>query len=486
MMSDSKCKVLIDEKLLKNAIGEGASYPDVNLPQVNEPGDLAYVIYTSGSTGQPKGVMITHGALVDYFHGIVSATNIRECRSFGHISTIAADLGNTILYTALLMGGTVHILPLTGITNRRLQLDCLKIVPSHWRSLQAGGLAFLPAKMLVFGGETLTKDVIGLATAVHASLEIYNHYGPTETTIGKLICRVRDIREGEQVPLGKPFGNNRVYILDAHRQLVPPGVRGEICIGGSGLALGYLHRPELDVERFVPDPYRKGERIYRTGDMGMWTEDGQVIFSGRRDAQVKIRGFRIEPGEIENKLLQLPFITGAAVKVIQNSTGEKELVAYMTADKPMEKSVVLKALEKHLPAYMLPAHLLQLDKIPLTINGKIDHKALPAPEASGSLAAAERSLPETDTEKALAIIWADALGLAAESIAANESFIDLGGHSLKAIKVMLKVHERFQVKLSLDLFFEAVTISSLAMEIENSLWARSAATAGSGGKSVIL
>lgn len=470
MRTDSRCKVLVDDALLEQVSG----YPDTNLPLVNEPTDLAYVIYTSGSTGQPKGVMISHRALVDYFDGIVKATNITECHSFGHISTIAADLGNTILYSALLLGGTIHILPLSGITDQQLQLDCLKIVPSHWKSLQTGGGTFLPLKTLIFGGETLTSDVVTLAQPVPA---IYNHYGPTETTIGKLISRVKDT----PVTLGRVFGNNHVYILDQHQQLVPKGVRGEICIGGQGLAIGYLNRPELDAERFVPDPYRTGERIYRTGDMGVWTEDDEVRFLGRGDTQVKIRGFRIEPGEIESKLLQLPFITGAAVIVV----GE-ELAAYITAEKTLEKSVVLKALEQQLPAYMVPAHLLQLEKIPLTTNGKIDRKALPAPGEPADTAVVEKQWPSTDTEKELAAIWADALGLPVENLGTNESFIQLGGHSLKAIKIMLKIHQRFQVKLSLDLFFEEVTISSLAIEIDNSLWARSTTKEGAGGKSVIL
>lgn len=472
MMEDSGCKVLLDEALLAG-ISADTTYTGGNLPEISGEFNLAYVIYTSGSTGNPKGVMIEHRALTDYHTGLLKATNIRSCSSFGHFSTIAADLGNTIIYTALLIGAAVHIFPTSGIVDPGIQLDCIKIVPSHWKSLQTDVSAFVPVKTLIFGGEQLTADVITQALLQRPGLTIYNHYGPTEATIGKLVCCVSDMPD-DTVALGRPFGNNRVYILNEQQQLRPKGVNGEICIAGTGLARGYLNRQELDAEKFIADPFYKGERMYRTGDTGRWLEDGRILFAGRQDTQVKIRGFRVEPGEIEHALRQLPAIDTALVIVSEDQAGDKHILAYLKGKATIDIAAVRQELSETLPAYMIPGYFIPIETIPLTPNGKVDRKLLPVPEALYEGRGTTYTAPGTEVEKTLVDIWSDALGIEPGKVGIHDNFFNLGGHSLKAIRIMLRIHESFKVKLDMSLFFEDLTITALAAEIENELWARSA------------
>jgi tyrocidine synthetase III len=486
MVADSACKAVVDESLLNAS----QQMPHNNLSLVNQPADLAYVIYTSGSTGKPKGVMIGHAALVDYYYGLLQVTNLRECRSFGIYSTIAADLGNTVIYASLLSGGALHILPVSGVpaaSSAKIPMpDCIKIVPSHWKALQSQQALCTPAKTLLFGGERLSPDVIEIIGKKYPGLVVYNHYGPTETTIGKLIDRVNIETPGLHIPLGKPFGNNRVYILNEHQQLVPKGVAGEICIGGKGLARGYLNRPELTAEKFVADPFQPGERIYRTGDTGRWTNEGKIEFLGRRDAQVKIRGYRIEPGEVETALAACSGITQAIVMAIPDKKNELQLVAWVTTNAHVDPSQLRTELTRHIPAYMAPAHIIPLHQFPVTRNGKIDRAALEIPGVTGNSQQSPVAAPETDIEKKLAAIWSECLEIGIEKIGKKNSFLDLGGHSLKAIKVMLKIYEQFQIKIDLAIFFNAVTIESLGQQIENRLWAQETPVVQAKNRSIIL
>jgi amino acid adenylation domain-containing protein len=433
---------------------------------VNKPSGLAYVIYTSGSTGQPKGVMITHRSLVDYSFGIRYKTNIADCKSFGLVSTIAADLGNTVIYTSLLIGGELHIFSAADVTNAekmaKANVDCLKIVPSHWKALQETGSLFAPNKCLVFGGEQLTKDVIDLLRVNNASCEVYNHYGPSETTIGKLTRRI-DINDPElTISLGAPFCNSTVYILDAQRNLLPIGVPGEICIGGDGLARGYLNNEALTAEKFVADPLNEGKLVYRTGDTGRWLPDGTIEFIGRKDDQVKIRGYRIELGEIEQALRSHEEVDAAVVIARANAAGEKELVAYIVYAGNFNKADMQAYLSSTLPSYMLPAWYVELKTLPLTANGKVNRKALPAP---GSNAAEESYVaPRTATEEKLVALWQDVLGR--ERVGVKDNFFDLGGHSLRATRLSSLIHKEFDVNLGLKELFESVVIEEQALLID--------------------
>lgn len=433
-------------------------------PRVSREGsDLAYVLYTSGSTGLPKGAMIEHRSLVDYFYGILDSTNISSCETFGLVSTLAADLGNTVIYPALLLGGTMHVYSATEVMQpdkmASQQLDCLKIVPSHWRALQHGDTVWAPAKCLIFGGEALTEDVIGLLKTHHANCEVYNHYGPTETTIGKLLKRISFREMAGRIPLGSPFCNSRVYIVDSSRQLCPIGIPGEICISGTGLARGYLNQPGLTNEKFVANPFREGEMIYKTGDLGRWLPNGEIEYLGRTDDQLKIRGYRIEPGEIERVLCLHEDIRSAVVLARPVPGGEKELVAYYCG----QVEAIQNWLGNKLPAYMIPQRFIALAEMPLTTNGKIDRQRLPD-DMDLSVAAGESyQAPRTATEQELSMIWQDLLSR--ERIGLKDDFFALGGHSLKVISLVSRVHQQFGITIGFMDLFSTTVLEDQAMLI---------------------
>ncbi|WP_205195787.1 non-ribosomal peptide synthetase [Chitinophaga sp. Cy-1792] len=474
MMTDSRCKACIDDNWLQTFLEHAPDYDGANLPAISGAQHLAYVIYTSGSTGHPKGVMITHAAIVDYTAGIITRTNIRDCRRFGLVSTIAADLGNTVIYPALLTGGELHLFTAAAVMNpevmQHAELDCVKIVPSHWKALQGAHHAFIPLKCLIFGGEQLTMDVIRLLQSAGATCQVYNHYGPSETTVGKLARQINIHDQHLAISLGIPFGNNYVYLLDDYQQLVPSGAAGEICIGGEGLAMGYLHRPDATAEKFVNDPFRDNARIYRTGDLGRRLHDGSIAFIGRKDDQVKIRGFRIEPGEITNVLLRQSHITSAIVMAVDGASAEKQLVAWFSAGSEFDLADLRNSLQTSLPAYMMPAHFVRMDMLPLTANGKIDRRALPLPDAQSATSATAYVAPRTEVEEQLVAIWSEVLEAGKDKIGIKDSFFDLGGHSLKAIRIVLRIHEQFNVEIDLTNFFLEPNIEALAEEIENIRW----------------
>lgn len=306
--------------------------------------NLAYVIYTSGSTGRPKGVGIEHRQIVNYIRGILDRMPMTAGMRFATVSTIAADLGNTVVFPSLVCGGVLHVIAQARVTDAhglseyfaKHQIDCLKIVPSHLRALlsELPPERVLPRKLLILGGEASQCEWVAELQAHAPDTVIFNHYGPTETTVGVLACRVgpRELAvESGTLPLGRPLPNSQAYILDAHLQPVPVGVAGELYIGGNGVARGYLNQPELTAERFLPDPFRSetGARIYKTGDRARYLPDGRIEFLGRADNQVKIRGFRIELGEIESALCQHAGVREAVVLAVEPQPGNRRLAAYV-------------------------------------------------------------------------------------------------------------------------------------------------------------
>lgn len=313
------------------------------------PGNLAYVIYTSGSTGRPKGVCIEHRNIVSYVLGVAQRLRLEPGMHHATVSTIAADLGNTVIFPALATGGCLHVISQERVEDQALladyfsreNIDVLKIVPSHLAALQAGGNPerVMPRRRLVLGGEASRLDWVGRLRALAPDCEIYNHYGPTEATVGVLTYQVGPDLPGTQsgtLPLGKPLPNSRVYLLDTNGKPVPAGDRGELCIGGSGVARGYLNRPDLSAGKFVPDPFSAdpGARMYRTGDLARCLADGNIEFCGRIDDQVKLNGYRVEPGEIEAALREQGGVQDAVVLAREDGSGARQLAAYVVPKRP--------------------------------------------------------------------------------------------------------------------------------------------------------
>nr|MBA2611841.1 non-ribosomal peptide synthetase [Bacteroidota bacterium] len=429
-------------------------------------GHLAYVIYTSGSTGNPKGVMIEQGNLSDYVIGLANKICINECNSFALVSTIATDLGNTVIYGSMATGGTLHILSKELVSHiERLHqyfeeqnIDCLKIVPSHWRVLNLEGKLLLPKKLLVFGGEALQEKIVEDIRLSGSSCQIINHYGPTETTIGKLLHIVESGSKYEYtVPIGKPFSNTKVLVLDKNLKLCAIGVPGQLFITGDGVARGYLNNPELTKEKFIANPFSKqaDSVMYSTGDTVKYLPDGNISFIGRVDNQVKIRGYRIELGEIENALQQCSFVSQAVVLALDDKQGNKRLVGYVITNELFDREAILAYLKDKLPDHMIPVVLIELDSFPLTANGKIDRKSLPDPDVSKS-ANKQYIAPRNDVESKLVEIWADVLEV--DQVGINDDFFELGGHSLLAVRLVSAIRKKMDLELSLNDVFIHPTI----------------------------
>jgi amino acid adenylation domain-containing protein len=456
------------------------SMPHSNLSPVANPDNLVYVIYTSGSTGIPKGVGVTHRNLFNYTQFILRRLEIDSPLQFATVSTITADLGNTVIFPALVSGGCLHLLSYEVAMSGELMsdyvarrpVDILKIVPSHLQALLAAQPdgKFLPHKYLVLGGETLSWDLVERIANLHRGCRVINHYGPTETTVGSLTFSVNDdSRAGESltVPIGRPIANTRVFVLDQYLQPQPEGVAGELYLGGAGVAAGYLNQAQETAARFVADPFAraKGERLYRTGDLVRYLADGNIEFLGRVDSQVKVRGFRVELGEIEITLASHRAVRQVVVAARRDSSTAR-LVAYVisdaaTAPNPDE---LREFLQTKLPDYMVPSVFVFLKTFPLTANGKIDRAGLPAPEDIRPDLQKTFVAPRTAVEKELADIWAGLLKL--NAVGVHDNFFELGGHSLLATQVVSRMRQVFQQDIPLRSLFESPTVAGLAEKLE--------------------
>jgi amino acid adenylation domain-containing protein len=453
-----------------------------NPEQVNKPDDLVYVIYTSGSTGTPKGVAVRHSSLVNYSTFILKRLGLGEDQPglhFATVSTISADLGNTSVFPALTSGGCLHVISYeTAMAGNvfadylaKHPVDVLKITPSHLTALlnSSSGKMVLPRRFLITGGEALSWNLVERMKS-HGNCAVINHYGPTEATVGCCTYSVEGLDSGDwapaTVPIGQPIANAQTYILDKHFRPVPVGVAGELCIGGDGLAQGYLNQPHQTVERFVANPFSSGERIYCTGDLARYLPDGNIEFLGRIDQQVKIRGFRVEPAEIETAIKKYPAVGQAVVVPRLDKGGDLRLVAYIVPVKhPGPDAEDLRAfLQQYLPDYMIPSAFVSLDAIPLTANGKIDVRALPSPDQAQR---SERAVTaaRNPVEEGLIGIWKEVLG--SDRVGVFDDFFELGGHSLLATQVIARIRSDFNVQLPLRTLFEAPTIARLAEAIAN-------------------
>jgi amino acid adenylation domain-containing protein len=449
-----------------------------NPKPVATPSNLAYVMFTSGSTGTPKGVMILHSGLVNYLTWAVKTYSVQAGGSVPVHTSISFDLTVTGLYPPLLVGGRVEILSedvggqslLKALRNGK-DRSLVKITPAHLELLnqqikpeEAAGAT----KVFVIGGENLVAESLLLWRKFAPATRLINEYGPTETVVGCCTYEVKaDDPANGSVPIGRPIANTQLYILDRYMNPMPIGVIGELYIGGAGVARGYLNRPELNQERFLADPFsgHNGARLYKTGDLARYRNDGILEYLGRVDNQVKVRGYRIELGEIEATLASDPRVKSCAVLVREDEPGNKQLVGYVVprgGSSPTAEDL-REFVKQKLPEYMAPAHFVFLDSIPLTQNGKVDRKALPAPSQGDTSTDREFVAPRTDTEKALAEIWAKLLKV--DRIGIHDDFFDLGGHSLMAMKAVSQIGEMFEVNLPLAVLLEAPTIAELAKKL---------------------
>ena len=451
------------ERLIASAPG-AARLPSASLD------NLAYVIFTSGSTGVPKAVGVTHLALANYVTSIVDDLAL-AAGQYGFVSTVAADLGHTVLFPSLVEGGTLHIASAGEVGNRaafvdwlvRQKIDYLKIVPSHFAALVGEAPPVLPRRALILGGESSSTSMVSRWQAAGPDCRIFNHYGPTETTVGVLTFAVPPQMPpgAETLPLDRAVANAAVWVLDANGHPVPPGIPGEIVVAGACVARGYLGDPDLTAARFKAAP--DGSRAYRTGDLARQDANGRLRILGRVDRQVKIRGYRVEPGHVEHVLADCPEVAQAVVRpdAVPAATS---LTAYVVLASPSPsagfESRLREWLSSRVPAYLVPDRFVALPEIPLTSNGKIDDRALEAHADKEPRARARRTMARDLVELRLCRLWRSVLGVA--DVRPTDDFFRLGGHSLLAVRLGSAIFDEFGVHLPLASFFTHRTLERLA------------------------
>src|SRR5215469_7716683 len=433
--------------------------------------DLVYVIFTSGSTGRPKGVEVPHRAVVNLLSFMGKELDMGAEDVFPALASFAFDMSIPELYLALVTGGRVVVGELHLAANGEALAEVLRATgativhatPTTWNLLLGAGFTGQGLKRVI-GAEALPRELSTRLLAADPSL--YNFYGPTETTVWSAFHHFRSPEE--PVVVGRPLSNTQIYILDGHGQAVPVGVRGEIHIAGEGVSCGYLNRPELTAEKFVPDPWaaKPEAKMYRTGDLGRFLGDGRIEFQGRVDNQVKVRGYRIELGEIETVLGQHPGVEECVVLAREDVPGDKRLVGYVVAagGERAEAGELRAWVKQRLPEYMTPVAFVTLERFPLSPNGKVDRKQLPAPEYVRPELSRAYQGARTPAEEVMAGIWGEVLKL--DQVGREDDFFELGGHSLLATQVVSRIRQAFGVELPLRAMFEAPTVAGLAERTE--------------------
>ena len=489
MLQDTNAVVLISQKSLRASLPathvrlicidneyEQIAQRSPNNPElVSGSENLAYVLYTSGSTGKPKGVAIENRQLYNYVKAVTERIGLKRC-GFAMVQPLTVDSSVTALYTPLLSGGCVYVVPreraLDAAEMKRLfddnLIDGLKIAPSHLAALHAVGEPIMPGRVLVIGGESSQWSWMKQLQEMAPCCTVMNHYGPTETTVGVLSYKLGEETDSSQYgisPLGAPLANTTVYILDDAGNPVPRGVTGEIYIGGKNVGRGYVNRAELTAEKFVPDSFNgePGARLYRTGDRGRWLPDLRLEFLGRFDDQIKVRGFRIEPGEVEAALLEYAAVSQVVVIARKDKSGQSRIYAYVVA-KPSE-TLKPEAIRQHakqrLPEYMMPRAIVVLPDLPRTTHGKLDRNALPIP-AENEIQD-EYTPPQNPEEEILVNMWEQLLQVT--RVGVNDNFFELGGHSLLATQIISRVRKTFGTEVPLSALFEKPTVRALAAVI---------------------
>jgi amino acid adenylation domain-containing protein len=434
------------------------------------PQDLAYILFTSGSTGKPKGVEITQRSVVNLLNSIAREPGMTASDTILAVSTLSFDIALFELVLPLTVGARILLADrdtardgsaLARLASRD-DVTMMQATPATWRMLLDVGWRGKPSLKIITTGEACPRELAD--RLLPCCRELWNLYGPTETTV---YSTLGPIAAGSgAVSIGRPVANTQIHIVDRNFQLLPPGVPGELLIGGDGVGRGYRNRPDLTAEKFVPDPFARqaNARVYRTGDLALWRRDGTLEVLGRMDHQVKLRGFRIELGEIEATLAEHDAVEQAVVHCREDRPGDKRLVAYVTGAagfSPPNADAMRAHLRQSLPDYMIPAAFMVLDAFPLTPNGKVDRKALPAPEVASREAAFDE--PQAPEEVQMATLWGEVLGRM--PIGRNDNFFDLGGHSLLATQLLSRLQTTFGVELPLRVLFESPTVASLTLHV---------------------
>ncbi|MFE9943147.1 non-ribosomal peptide synthase/polyketide synthase [Bacillus velezensis] len=494
ILEDSGAKVLLAQPHLQDRVSFAGEILLLNDERMNSgdgsnlvtaagPDHLAYVIYTSGTTGKPKGTLIEHRQVLHLMEGLRG--QVYGAYDSGlRVSLLAPyyfDASVKQIFAALLGGHALYIVPKASVSDgyalsnyyRTHRIDVTDGTPSHLQLLiAADSLHGVTIRHMLIGGEALPQATVAQLLELFASNGssmplITNVYGPTETCVDASVFHIvpetlASADDGGYVPIGKPLGNNRVYIVDSHDRMLPIGVKGELCIAGDGVGRGYLNLPELTGEKFVADPFVIGERMYKTGDLARYLPDGNIEYAGRKDHQVKIRGYRIELGEVEAALLNIEHVQEAVILVRENAEGQSDLYAYFTGEKSLPINQLKEKLSDQIPGYMVPSYLMQLEQMPLTSNGKVNRSALPLPEA-GLQTGIDYVAPRTRPEEQLVHIWKEVLKV--EQVGVKDNFFDLGGHSLRGMTLVTKIHKQFDKSISLREVFQYPTVEEMARVI---------------------
>ncbi len=472
---EDSCKFSIDQSVLNDFIEIQDELSAESIKTTINSNSLIYIIHTSGSTGRPKGVMIEHGNLMSFLPNLKQVFSFDKIETFAATANVTFDISIIELLGTLTCGITIDLFA-TEVLNdpeqiaKRIeenQLQGLQVTPSRCMQLLLHSDKFLQSlNVLLIGAESLNNSLYNKLKDL--STEVIFIYGTTETTIWDTALLLND---SEYLSIGKPMKNDAIFLFDDSLKLVPKGVVGEIYIGGKGIARGYLNLPELTKERFIDNPYLDGERLYKTGDLARWLSDGSIDFLGRNDDQVKVRGYRIELGEVESVLQTKEDLEAATVLTNINEDDEQELVAYIVSDVEQSIGELRNHLLQFVPDYMVPAHFIQLEKMPLTPSGKTDKKYLKDLqnlEIQKYISEVEYVAPETDTQKILVDIWAEVLKV--EKIGIKDNFFNLGGNSINGLRIIVQVQKAFNIKINIAELFNFSSIEEFAEEIESQVW----------------
>ena len=478
MVADAGASLIVsDAALVEDARGFGVAILDVSAEGTNAPAavelpavdgdDLAYILYTSGSTGRPKGVQVPHRAIVNFIESMAERPGLAPHDTLLAVTTLSFDIAALELFLPIATGATVVVasrqIAADPVELTRALRECgatvMQATPATWRMLVEAGWRGPDGFRALCGGEAMPRDLA--RDLIGRGVELWNLYGPTETTVWSTAERLTSA-DGP-ITIGRPIANTTVHILDGTGLPVPIGAIGEICIGGAGVARGYRGRPDLTADRFVPDASGRGARMYRTGDLGRWRTDGRLECFGRMDHQVKLRGFRIELGEIESILAEQPGVR-QAVAHVHEARGGALLVAYVVleAGAALQTQALRAAVAAMLPQYMHPSAFIALDEMPLTPNGKVDRKALPAPDGQAA-AAREFVAPRGGFEESIAGIWCDVLRV--DVVGAQDNFFELGGHSLLLVQVQARLSALLGRTVPVVELFQFPTIEALARHL---------------------